>query len=160
MADYGRRTCLVCGKEFSPQYPQNVCCSKECQKQRDKANGQKWHEKYRLTIQKRMASLEQAVVLLEKLVCHVHGLSEDEMRDLYKKLLAEEDTTAPEPEPKPEPKPVPPTLHVCERMSLRTTSPLPCGERVECFNPQRCDRVPTWAKPVTENAVDKRKFLS
>jgi len=39
-------------------------------------------------------------------------------------------------------------VHVCERMSLRTLSPLPCGTRVECFGEHRCGHCPEDASPV------------
>ena len=33
-------------------------------------------------------------------------------------------------------------VNVCVRMKLRQTAALPCGKRIECFDPDRCDRVP------------------
>lgn len=44
-------------------------------------------------------------------------------------------------------------MHYCERMSLRTLSPLPCGKRVECFGEPRCERCPEDARAVLPPVV-------
>lgn len=42
-----------------------------------------------------------------------------------------------------------PLLNYCERMHVRQSSPLPCGDRHECWEEPPCQHIPEGAIPVT-----------
>lgn len=167
MSNYGERKCLVCGKAFEPELAQIVCCSPECQKQRNKEKSAEWSKIHRSGLHIRLEQLEKSFALLERFVRRVHGMTEEEMRKIYA-----EEPTGKEPEPEPEvpqelmetatrlanaltaaskEQQAPPTIYECERMRLKQSTPLPCGKRVECFKPKRCEKAPQDAPEVTDN---------
>lgn len=71
--NYGKRSCLVCGKEFEAAYPAQLACSRECWRKRKTAMNQ------RLEIAKRARTcrdldwlnwrLERAIEAISKLDC-------------------------------------------------------------------------------------------
>lgn len=158
MSDYGERKCLVCGKLFKPEWPQSVCCSSDCQKKRDKAKAREWKKIHRPMLREKVASLEKQFILLEQLVCKLHGMSSDELCKMYNLILDKAEQLKSEPEAKKsdaddivtKAHELLPKMQECSRMQLTATS-LPCGKRAECFNPKRCSKVPAGAKPVAKN---------
>lgn len=168
MSDYGERKCLVCGKAFEPRLAQQVCCSTDCQKQRDKVKSQEWNKIHRPGLRIRLEQLEKSFALLERFVRRVYGMTEEEMRKIYEEELAGK---KPEPEVPQElmetatrlanamtaaskEQEAPPTMYECKRMRLKQSTPLPCGKRAECFNPKYCRKVPAGAMPIYENDTD------
>lgn len=158
MSDYGERKCLVCGKVFEPVKPQQVCCSAKCQAERGKELSRKWAAKHRPSLLKLLEAQELRIVRLEKLVKELHGLETED----YANILG--DQIEPELEPEPESEPEPdkieqlmeqalPTLKECKRMRLKALN-LPCGKRVECFEPKRCKQCPPGAKAISINDAD------
>lgn len=151
MSDYGERKCLVCGKAFEPKLAQQVCCSTDCQKQRDRLKSQEWKKTHCSPLQARVDFCEKQIALLERLIAYIHGYKQSELEALYKQVLGEE---APKPEP------AEPVLHECKRMKLKAMR-LPCGERQECFKPKRCKQVPEGVEgPPAERTVrDSMDYL-
>lgn len=89
--DYGERKCLVCGKDFKPRVANQVCCSGECQKKRDKALRVQWDKVRRPTLNARIAALEARVSVLEgqAIVETTTPVADDIGKD-YEKALEEE----------------------------------------------------------------------
>lgn len=157
MSGFGKRTCLVCGKEFEAQYAAALCCSIECKRKRKKMQ-QKGYDAHKKTIRDFIRELEARVTALEQAIgCKVSkAVSDPETEERNNELDDVETNHDPygETEETLEPK----ALQECERMRLRAMT-LPCGKRAECFNPDYCDKVPKGARfigyddPMNDHAV-------
>ena len=129
MTTYGSRTCMKCGTQFDAVYPAQVCCSKKCQNVRTitLANERKKRAMQRCREMQDENTKLQAEI--EELKARIKELEAGHGIDLKMEVA------------------------VCERMKLRTMSGLPYGQRVECFSPRKCSKVP---KGCTLDSVKKK----
>lgn len=62
MKDYAKRTCVICGAEFTPSYPSQVCCTNKCKRHR-KAYRERCHKARQADT---MSALVRRVAALKK----------------------------------------------------------------------------------------------
>lgn len=136
MGDYEKRICLVCGNEFEPLYAAQITCPGQCRKKRNSIRSQK----YRLKRKAYVAGLEQALQEKEAIIESL----QKEVKDLKAQLKNFEQAktkSSPAGDFMREHE-----LQTCERMNLRAII-LPCGEREECWHPQKCKKNTHIVKP-------------
>ena len=123
MATYGDRPCIICGKSFPVRHPAQICCSDACRKIRRRAVNSEEKKRYRRENRELIATLTAEIERLRA-----------ENESLHKLASAYKPT------------------HICERMRIKTMTPLPCGLRQQCWSPSRCEKVPEGL--TRKNAVD------
>lgn len=62
MKDYAKRTCVICGAEFIPSYPSQICCTNKCKRHR-KAYRERCHKARQADA---MSALVRRVAALKK----------------------------------------------------------------------------------------------
>ena len=120
MTTFGIRTCLVCGKTFTADRPQRVCCSTACQEKRTKELKIAWGQNVKKTHEDLVAALR---IENAELKAEIAGL-----REALEKAAAKIE------------------WNVCEKLGLRQMSKLPCGKRPACWSPEKCKKIPRGAK--------------
>lgn len=152
--DYGKRSCLTCGKEFTASYPSQLCCSLACIQSRKRAYDaarKKSAVKFRgdfEALQARILSIEERLARLEDL----KAAPADEVIVEEKQLLSSSQDEDPDYLPGDglasndsgvgkKKKDALQLTEYCERMRVKATS-LPCGKHERCFEPTRCVKVP------------------
>lgn len=150
MGDYGVRKCLNCGKEFVAQYPASCCCSDECKKKRARVIKNAIDRRHIKKLREKSHLYDDLVQEHEKLKaeCKAFEAETKLLRSTVKQLREEiEQLKAENEEPEKESEGVfaGKTLNYCERMKLKTTQPLPCGQKLPCFQPP-CEHLPKGAK--------------
>jgi len=120
MTTYGTRTCLVCGKEFTADKPQRVCCSAKCQEIRTKDLKVAWDQHAKKSRESVVATLKAENAALKAEIAELRATLEKAATQIQ--------------------------WNVCEKLGLRQLSPLPCGKRPACWSPEKCKHVPRGAK--------------
>ncbi|MBQ3569576.1 MAG: hypothetical protein IJA20_02760 [Methanocorpusculum sp.] len=125
---YGERKCLICDTVFYPKRIWDITCKPEC---RTEWQRRRWRKNSKDVKARRKQRMEDLIKQLGDAQKHIEFL-EGEIKRLQQKISTKD-------------------LMTCERMSLRATQLL-CGQRHECFKPERCSQCPEDA--TIENAFD------
>ena len=143
-SDYGKRTCLECGKEFNATYLQQITCSPLCLAKR----------KAKLRIIRDQRRHQCHKERLATLIAENNKLLSDNEALRHDLLLAQEEAAHAKEElakalkaaaaPKKSGKYAKDGPSFCPRLSMVGPG-LPCGEKPECYKQSVCKHVPDGA---------------
>ena len=149
MDNYGERKCLVCGTAFTATRPASCYCSPECKKKRNREQKNATDRRYIKKLREKSHLYDDLVQEHEKLKAEAKAFEAETklLRSTVKQLRKEiEQLKAENEEPEKESEAVfaGKTLNYSERMKLKSTQPLPCGQKLPCFQPP-CEHLPKSA---------------
>lgn len=135
VVDYGKRSCLTCGKEFTASYPSQLCCSPACIQSRKRAYDAA-RKKSAVKFRGDFEALQARILSIEERLARLEDLKAAPADEVIGDGLASNDSGVGKKK-----KDALQLTEYCERMRVKATS-LPCGKHERCFEPTRCVKVP------------------